>query len=91
MKAELDKGMLISGLAFLALHHKSGRDEAARDAVNECFTERMRNSCRRVEAHHQEQLYQVGEQIALLGGRNAYPRPTPEPPVSAPTEKERES
>lgn len=75
MSDTLDKNLLISALAFLAMHHQKQMDEATRDANNERVLPDWRKGARGFAKHHQEQLYQIGEQLALLGGRNAYPRP----------------
>lgn len=70
----VDTAMLKTALAFLATHHEKARDRALCDASNDRFGVRVQCDCRRIAAHHQEQLYQVGEQTALFGGPNAYPR-----------------
>lgn len=71
---EVDRELLLIALAMLTAHHEEYRNEATRSAhwsPNGAYRER----CQEVAAHHQEQTYQIGEQIALLGGRNGWPRP----------------
>lgn len=75
LSPEIDQGMLVSALAFLAMHHERQRDEGLCDSHNNRFSPAVRADCIRIADHHQKQLHEIGEQIALLGGRNAYPRP----------------